>query len=85
MKKYKYQDLKERVEELVNSQFPSVLFEALIEQHKQHGFKTQCKCCYCQTKMYYTSLPGWSLNSKKYNKGYFKKQINSFEDYDDII
>ena len=85
MKKPKYQDLKEKVEELVKNQFPSILFEALIEQHKRHGFKTDCKCSFCQMKMYYNHLPGWSWNSPKFDKFHLRKKINSFKNYEDII
>jgi len=82
----KYQEIKARVEELVFHQFPSALFEALLEQHKRHGFRTNCKCAYCEAKRYYISLPGWSKWTR--NDGFiyenYKKRMKEFEK-DDII
>lgn len=73
----KFRQLKRKVEELVKSQFPSALYNAMINQHKRHGFKTECKCSYCQVKMYYIGLPGW----KNYDGIFLKK----FEEEDDDI
>jgi hypothetical protein len=75
----KLEDIKTRVEELVKRQFPSALFDVLLKQHKRHGFKTECKCAYCQVKIYYTTLPGWSKWSQDCSVSIMKKQMKKFE------
>lgn len=56
---HNYVDIRRRVEELIQDQFPLALFEAMIKQHKRHGFKTSCQCRYCEEKRYISYLPGW--------------------------
>lgn len=77
----KFRQLKEKVEELVKSQFPSALYHAMIKQHVLHGFKSECKCSYCQVKMYYSGLPGW----RNFDGIYLKKRLKYFEEEDDDI
>ena len=69
----KFRQLKEKVEELVKNQFPSALYDAMVKQHIQHGFKSDLSrtCSYCQIKMHYSALPGW----KNYDGYIFKKAI----------
>ena len=77
--------LKEKVEELVKNQFPSALYNAMIKQHIQHGFKSECKCSYCQVKMYYSALPGWNNYDDKFLKNQLKNQLKKFEEEEDDI
>jgi hypothetical protein len=62
-----YQQLQKAIEERVNCLFPSALFEAMLKQHKKHGFKSSCRCDYCQKKRILSSNPGWSYRSDRYH------------------
>ena len=56
-------DIQKEVGKRVNARLPSVLFDALVKQHERSGFKTGCRCKYCQEKRIVSNMRGYGIPS----------------------